>query len=695
MPIDARPTVAAPDEDPYLWLEEIEGARALAWVDRQNAATLAGFGNGGFAADRDTLAAILDRPDNIPHVTRRGRHLYNLWKDARNPRGLWRRTTLDSFRTSEPLWEIVLDLDQLAAHEGEDWIWGGPSTLPGAHDRAILRLSRGGGDAVVLREFDIPSRTFVSDGFVLPEAKGGVEWLDRDTLLMASALGESMATRSGYARTVRLWRRGSDAAEAPVLFETTPENMLVWGSVDRTQGPETVWFVERLGFFDVNIWLGDRTGAKEKLDLPTDIGMESHRGWLVVKRRTSWTIGQRTHPPDTMLGLSLAAFLAGDRNFTVLFEPGERRALQHFFWADGRLVLSILDELQPVFEVLTPSAQGWMRSRLEGLPAVGVVHVWRVDVEEAESNGDLFADVQGPITPSSLMLMEPAKSPTPVKQAPRTFSTDGLVVTRHEAVSVDGERIPYVQVGPAGQTGDAPVHLTGYGGFGSPALPYYNSAIGKLWLERGGTSVTANIRGGGEFGTRWHDAGRRAGKRLSHDDFAAVAADLVRRGVTRPGRIAAEGASNGGILITNMLTRYPERFGALFCTIPLIDMRRYSRLLAGASWIAEYGDPDVADDWAFLQTYSAYHLAVPGRRYPPILLAAMRKDDRVHPGHARKMAAKLQAMGYEAYFYEPTAGGHGYGKDNKERAAFMALGYAFLREKIGWSGDHMPVPMLT
>jgi prolyl oligopeptidase len=244
-----------------------------------------------------------------------------------------------------------------------------------------------------------------------------------------------------------------------------------------------------------------------------------------------------------------------------------------------------------------------------------------------------------------------------------------------------------VQVGPPGETGAAPVLINGYGGFGLARLPYYSSAVGKLWLERGGTSVTANIRGGGEFGSPWHDAGRLERKPVSHDDFAAVAADLVKRGVTRPGRIAAEGASNGGILITNMLTRYPDRFGALFCTIPLIDMRRYSKLLAGASWIAEYGDPDRPEEWAFLQKYSAYHQARPGCQYPPILLATTRKDDRVHPGHARKMAAKLQAMGYEAYFYEPAAGGHGYGKDNKEVAAFIALGYAFLREKIGWSID--------
>ena len=306
---------------------------------------------------------------------------------------------------------------------------------------------------------------------------------------------------------------------------------------------------------------------------------------------------------------------------------------------------------------------------------------------DEESNGEALVSLQDPVTPASLLLvdLEPAvpAAPTLLKRSPANFDATGLVVSRHEAISIDGERIPYVQVGPRDATGDAFVHMSGYGGFGVSEEPYYNTAIGKLWLERGGVSVVANLRGGGEFGTRWHDAGRREKKRLSHDDFAAVAADLAARGVATPRHIAAEGGSNGGILISNMLTRYPERFGALFCTIPLIDMRRYSKLLAGASWIDEYGDPDKPEDWAFLSAISAYHVAEPGRRYPPILIATSRRDDRVHPGHARKMAAKLQAMGYEAYFYEPAAGGHGYGKDNKERATFTALGLDFLWDRLG------------
>jgi len=681
---DPRPTLDAPDDDPYLWLEEIDGESPLAWVEAQNAGTLARFGDARFVADRDTLAAIFDRPDNIPLIARRGMRVFNFWKDASHPRGLWRATMLDSYRGEQPQWDILLDLDALAAREGEDWTWSGAVTVPSSHDRAILMLSRGGADAVVLREFDLAARDFVSGGFTLPEAKGGAAWLDRDSLLLSSAWGQGMATSSGYARAVRLWRRGTDPLKAPIIFETSAECMAVWADVDREAKDERVWFVERLGFFDAVVSIGDQTGPQTRIDLPTDVWVQWHRSWLAARRRTPWEVDGETHPPDTVLGISFAAFLAGERHFAKLFEPGERRALQGFFWSGGRLVLSILDDLKPNFEVLTPSETGWARQRITGLPDIGVAHVWSLDVRTEESTGELLASAQDPLTPPSLYLVPPLEAPLLLKRAPQTFNPAGLVVTRHEAISEDGTRIPYVQVGPPGETGEAPVHLSGYGGFGISQLPYYSSAVGKLWLERGGTGVVANIRGGGEFGTAWHDAGRQDKKRLSHDDFAAVAADLVRRGVTRPGHIAAEGGSNGGILITNMLTRYPERFGALFCTIPLIDMRRYAKLHAGASWIAEYGNPDDPSDWEFLAGISAYHAAVPGRHYPPILIATSRRDDRVHPGHARKMTAKLQAMGYEAYFYEPAAGGHGYGKDNAERAAFTALGYNFLRRAIGW-----------
>ena len=685
MPVDARPTISAPDDDPYLWLEEIEDAGVVAWVEAQNAATLQRFGDGRFSADRDVLKTIVDRPDNIPDPNRRGAKLFNPWQDAQHPRGLWRTTSLQSFRGDAPNWEILIDVDALAAKEGEDWVWRGGATLPGTHDRAIVQLSRGGSDAVVLREFDLTTRDFVSDGFNLPEAKSSIDWLDRDTLLLSSPLGPGMATRTGYARTVRLWQRGHDPLASKVIFETREDFAGAWAGLDREAPEERVWFIEKPGFLDAHVWLGDRSGPKARFVIPTDAWAQVHRDWLAVKPRTPWSVGGTVHSVDTLIGIRFADFLAGDRAFVRLYEPGDRRALQGFFWCGGRLVLSILDDLKPTFELLTPSRGEWKREILQGLPAISAINVWPFDTRVEESNGDLLAVVHDPLTPPSLYLIEPQAAPALLKRAPQTFDATGLVITRHDAVSSDGTRIPYVQVGPAGLTGDAPVHMYGYGGFGASMPAYYNSVVGKLWLERGGTGVIANLRGGLEFGTAWHEAGRRAGKKLAHDDFAAVAADLVRRGVTRAGRIAAEGGSNGGLLIANMLTRYPEHFGALFCTVPVIDMRRSPKLLAGTWWIDEYGDPDKPDDWAFLSAISAYHVAEPGKPYPPILIATSRRDDRVHPAHARKMAAKLQAMGYEAYFYEPATGGHAYGKDNLERATFTALGYTFLRDKIGWS----------
>jgi prolyl oligopeptidase len=685
--IDPRPTVENPSDDPYLWLEEIEGEAALAWVEDQSARTLARFAGAAFEADRDALAAIFDRQDKIPYIRRRAGLVYNIWQDTEHRRGLWRRTTLAEYCKDAPSWEVLLDLDKLSAAEGEDWIWRGANTLPPFHDRAILSLSRGGSDAAVLREYDLARKCFVEGGFQLPEAKGGAEWLDADTLLLSTALGGGdAATRSGYARQVRLWRRDTDPLSGAVLFEAGKESVGAYAAIDRTVPGERLWFLDRVGFFETEFWLADRRGPQRKLEIPQDAWFGFYGDWFALKTRSPWTIGGATYEADTLIGGSLAGLLNGAPALRVLFQGAERTSLHHLFWLRGRLYLNILDDLKPRFEAHVPSPEGWTLLPMPRLPEATILSLWPLDVEDQESNGDLLLHYQDPLTPPTLALLPDGGVPSVLKRAPIDFTTKGLAVTRHEAISVDGERIPYTQIGPAVETSDAPTLMTGYGGFCASVLPAYDQAVGKLWLELGGTFVMTNLRGGGEFGTWWHEAGRRAGKRLSHDDFAAVAADLVRRGVTVPSRIAAEGGSNGGILISNMLTRYPERFGALFCTIPLIDMYRYSHLLAGASWIDEYGDPDKAEDWAYLKTYSAYHNAKPGQDYPPILLATTRRDDRVHPGHARKMAAKLQAMGYEAYFYEPATGGHGYGKDNKERAAFVALGYRFLREAIRWNG---------
>jgi len=684
------PTLDRPDEDPHLWLEDIVGEKAVAWVDERSARTRAAFAGPGFDADRAALLAIMDSPDKLPHVTRRAGWLYNFWIDAENPKGLWRRTSLAAFRTGAPDWDVVIDIDALAAEEGEDWVWAGARTFPVTHDRALVFLSVGGGDAKVVREFDMESCTFIEGGFTLPEGKTDIDWYDRDTLLVGSALGEGMATSSGYARTARIWRRGTDFADAPVVFEVPGDHLACgMGKIEREGKPPLVAYIDVIGFFETEMHLGGLDGPETLIDLPHDARSDLTDTALAVKPRTDWTVAGETHVSDSLLVIDRTRFMEGSRDFQCLFTPGERLAISHFFWLnDDALMVCTLDDMRPVHTIWRRNGDRWADERVDGFPEIGTAFVWPLDSVRAESDGTLLANIQDPLTPATLLLIDPAKpdaAPALLRRAPVHFDTNGLSVTRHEAISTDGERIPYVQVGPDGASGDAPVHLTGYGGFGMPMLPSYDAAIGKTWLEKGGVSVMANIRGGGEFGTRWHDAGRLANKRLSHDDFAAVAQDLVERGVTVPGRIAAEGGSNGGHLIANMLTRYPDRFGALFCTIPLIDMRRYTKLLAGASWIAEYGDPDKAEEWEYLSEMSAYHTARADADYPPVLIATARKDDRVHPGHARKMVAKLEAMGHEAWLYEPPAGGHGYGKDNAERATFTALGYAFLREKIGWT----------
>ncbi len=683
------PNLAQPDDDPHLWLEQIEGEKAVAWTDTRSAETLTAFSGPGFEQDRAALLAIMDSPEKLPYISRRGDYLYNYWIDAAQPKGLWRRTSLASFRSDTPVWETVLDLDALAKVEGKDWIWAGPSTLPGSHDRAIIALSVGGGDATVLREFDMERCEFIAEGFALPEAKTDAVWYDRDTLIVSSALGDGMATSSGYARTVKVWQRGTDFSDARIVFDV-PEDHLACGAgvIPVASGAPLVLYTDVIDFFHNADSLGTLTGPQTPLDLPTDASKQMTETALAVKPRTDWAVNGETHPSDAVLVIDYARFATGDRNFQCVFTPGERLSISHFYWLrDDALMICALDDMRPTHTIWRRDGDRWTSEDVTGLPKIGTAYVWPLDTIRGESDGTLLANIEDPLTPASLLHLKPDEQAAPaiLKRAPAHFDPAGLTISRHEAVSTDGERIPYVQVGPETVSGNAAVHLTGYGGFGVPMLPGYNAGIGKTWLEKGGISVTANIRGGGEFGTRWHEAGRMAGKRLSHDDFAAVADDLVKRGVTIPARIAAEGGSNGGLLIANMLTRYPERFGALFCTIPLIDMRRYTKLLAGASWIAEYGDPEQPDDWEYLSAMSAYHTSKADADYPPILIATARKDDRVHPGHARKMVAKLKTMGHEAWLYEPSAGGHGYGKDNAERATFTALGYAFLREKIGWT----------
>jgi prolyl oligopeptidase len=672
--------------DPFIWLEDLEAPRARDWAAEQTAATLEALGGLAFNADRATAHALMTSADQLPFIFCRGAFAYNFWTDAAHPRGIWRRTSLASFRTNEPDWELTLDIDALNAAERKSWVWQGCATLPPDHRFGLVRLSVAGSDAAEIREFDLVEKRFVEGGFVLSPAKSQAVWENIDTLLVATNLNEAERTSSGYARTVRRWRRGTSFSASEIVFEGQADDMAVGMDVSHDAEHRATLFVRRMGFFDMEAHVERPGEARQKLDLPTDVSMDLHRGVMLVKPRKDWDVAGAVHPSGALLAIRLSAFLTGDRRFQTLFTPTARRILEGWITTSRNIVLSILDNVRSRVEIAAPTDDGgWRVSPYAGLPDAATLSISPLQDEGPPESDAFLATAADFITPSTLYLCAPGAAPEVLKQQPAQFDASGLTITQHEAPSIDGTLIPYFLVAPKNLKldGSHPTRLSGYGGFNISVLPRYAPVLGKLWLERGGLYVVANIRGGGEFGDSWHEAGRLAGKKLAHDDFAAVAQDLIRRGVTSARRLSAEGGSNGGLLVGSMLTRYPDLFGAILCQVPLLDMLRYTKLPPGASWIAEYGDPDKPADLAFIQSFSAYQQIEPGKSYPPILLTTSTRDDRVHPGHARKFAARLKELGYPVMLYENAEGGHGGAADKDQAALIAALGNGFLRGTIG------------
>lgn len=664
-------------DDPYLWLEEIEGAPALAWVEEQNRRSCARLCDAAFAGDQAVLTAQFNSNARIPAIVQRGDFVYNFWTDTEHQRGVWRRTTLADYRQEAPDWDVLLDLDRLCAAEEESWVWHGAQTLAPAHERALISLSPGGSDAAVVREFDITTRAFVANGFVVPLAKTSVNWVDHDTVLLGSAHGGDV-TASGYARTVRRWRRGTAIADAPVVFEVEPDDMAASSYRSRDPAHRFTLFARSIAFYRSEYFYEPDGGARVKLDLPLDADVDVGHRRLLIRPRS----GFAGYPPGSLLAIGLDQFIAGSRDFAPVFAPTARRALESWVNLKSGIVLTVLDNVASRVEFA--DAADFTARPLQGLPANSAVSVRPLAPEDDHSDALLF-DVTGFLTPDTLMLGTPEGATEILKQLPAQFDASGLTVRQYAATAADNTAIPYFLVAPdcVPPDGGFPTYLYGYGGFEISLTPYYLATQGRLWCSHGGAFVLANIRGGGEFGPDWHRAGTREGKKIAQDDFAAVAADLVSRGISTPARILGSGGSNGGLLVGNMLTRHPQAFGAIICAVPLLDMHRYTKLLAGHSWIAEYGDPDVAADWAFLRQISAYQLVEAGQDYPPVFINTTRRDDRVHPGHARKMAAKLQHLGYDALYYEQAEGGHGAGADAVQRAFLYALNFAFMRQTVG------------
>ena len=668
--------MAAMADDPYLWLEDIAGDDALDWVRRHNEPTIDEFRDDRFEQLRAEALEVLDTDTRIPYVRRRGEYLYNFWRDADNPRGLWRRTTLAHYRSEEPEWDVLIDVDELARTDDANWVWAGADVIEPDHTRALISLSRGGSDAAIVREFDMATRTFVADGFELPEAKSQIAWEDPDTLLVGTDFGPDSMTESGYPRVVKRWRRGRPLSEATTVFSGPVTDVIVSASVDRTPGYERTLVHRAVDFFNDQVF-ELRGGELVRIDAPTDASLSVHREWLLIELRTDWYTGSAQYRAGSLLAADYERFLDGTADLTVVFEPDAHTCLHQYAWTRDKLLMVTLVDVASRVEVVTPG--DWTREPVPGLPAGTDSTV----IAAADDTGDeIFLDSSGFLTPSRLLHGVAGGTLTEIKRAPSFFDAADLEVAQHFATSDDGTAVPYFVVRHRHDRSPRPALLGGYGGFEVSRTPGYDGVLGRLWLSRGGAYVLANIRGGGEYGPGWHTQAMRAGRHKVAEDFAAVARDLVDRGITTVPQLGAQGGSNGGLLMGIMLTKYPERFGALVCQVPLLDMKRFHLLLAGASWVAEYGDPDDPEDWEFIAEYSPYQHVSGERAYPPVLITTSTRDDRVHPGHARKMTAALEAAGQPVWYYENIEGGHAGAADNAQTAFKSALSYSFLHRML-------------
>jgi len=673
--------------DPYLWLEEVTGDRALEFARAHNDVVIERFAaSDRFGELEHRILDMLDTDARIPYPARRGDWLYNFWRDAQHPKGLWRRTTFAQYATDDPAWEVLIDLDALAAAEEENWVWGGAAVLRPEQSLALISLSRGGADAKVVREFDMTAKRFLDEaggGYYLPEAKSQIRWIDADTVYVGTDFGPDSLTDSGYPRIAKRWKRGTPLDAAETVFEGEAGDVSVSVGYDRTPGYERHFVSRATDFFNEIVYLLEEDGSLTHLDVPTDASVSWYKDWLLLRLKTPWEVGGTTYPDGALIAMDLNEFLGGARTFDTIFTPDEHTSLHGYGWTENHLLLITLEDVQTGLYVLTPpgAGKGWTREPLADTPAMSTTNVMNLD--PLEGGDEFMLTTSGFTTPATLLSGSVGGSATLLKKEPGFFDADGIETEQFFASSDDGTQVPYFVIRHRDHRDrPGPAVMSGYGGFEISRTPAYSGASGMGWLERGGAWVMTNIRGGGEYGPRWHTQAQKANRHLVYEDFSSIAKDLVAREITTPQQLGAVGGSNGGLLMGVMLTRYPELFGAIVCQVPLLDMRRYHLLLAGASWVAEYGDPDKPQEWEYISKYSPYQNTDPHRAYPPILLTTSTRDDRVHPGHARKMAARLEEQGHTVWYHENIEGGHGGAADNKQMAFQATLIYEFFTQML-------------
>jgi prolyl oligopeptidase len=680
----AAPTTAD-GSDPYLWLEDKDGARAMAWVRAQNARTLPILQRDPhYAALYASALKIAQSKDRIAYPNYLDGSIYNFWQDANHVRGIWRRTSPQSYRTASPKWTTVLDMDALAKREKANWVWEGADCVEPQENRCLIELSDGGEDAHTLREFDLTTQKFVPGGFVLPREKQEATWLDQNTLLISRAWQPGQVTQSGYSYVVKRLRRGQPLSAAVEVFRGKPSDVSVSPfTLHDGQGHQATIISRGVTFFTSEYYLVTPGGLK-RLNIPmkTDIdGLVD--GQLLLGLNQDWAVNGKTIKQGSLVAVNVAAATADPSHLhpSVVYIPGPRESLNSVSTTKDDIVVTVYQNVRGRAYVYTPAgANAWSKRRLD-LP-----DNLSVDIADTNThNDDVFVDVRGFLTPPALYFGNAMSGGiAKIKAVPAQFDASKDVVEQHEATSKDGTKIPYFIVRPKNMrfNGTNPTVLNAYGGFQISMTPSYSGAIGKLWLQRGGVFVLANIRGGGEFGPAWHEAGLKTHRQRIYDDFYAVGKDLIDRKITNPRHLGIMGGSNGGLLMGVEFTQHPDMWNAVDIQVPLLDMLRYEKIQAGASWVGEYGSVSVPAERAFLEKISPYQNLKAGVAYPEPFIWTTTKDDRVGPQHARKFAAKLAAMGVPYLFYEVTEGGHGAGANLKETAKTTALQWTYFTMKL-------------
>ncbi len=670
--------------DKQQWLEDVGGEKALDWVKVQNHVTREKLDHdAGFIKLRADLQIVLDSKDRIPGVRKMGPDLYNFWTDADHPRGVWRKTSMDEYRKAEPAWETVLDVDALAKSENENWVFKNSNCREPAYDRCLIELSRGGADAVVMREFDLASKRFVKDGFTLPESKMAIDWRDKNSLFVATNFGPGTMTDSGYPRIVKQWQRGTPLSASKTLLEGEQTDISVSAQSSEHGGVRHELVRRGMTFYTSENFLRE-ADKLSKLDIPAQSDFEFFGKQIIVMPKEVWNTAGKTFASGSVLAMDFDTFREGGRDFNVLFEPTDSTSFTGLTNTRNYVLVQSLDKVKSSLEEWKFDDGKWF-SRKVNLPTMGAVGVSALD---ADNSDDYLLSYSDYLTPSVYQLAHAGSDQREqLKSAPAFFDAKPFEIEQKFATSKDGTKVPYFMVHrkDVKYDGNNPTLLYGYGGFEISLTPSYSGSLGKTWLEKGGVYVVANIRGGGEFGPRWHQAALKENRQRAYDDFAAVAQDLIASKITSVKHLGAMGGSNGGLLAGVALTQHPELFNAVVSQVPLLDMQRYNKLLAGASWMGEYGNPDVPEEWAYISRYSPYQNVKVDVNYPNVLFITSTRDDRVHPGHARKMAAKMMDQGHQnVWYYENIEGGHGGAANNAQRADMAAITYSFLWNMLKW-----------